>query len=210
MPDRRPVATSRLGRAVVAMVATVGSIACGGCQSSPDAGVLTATGMSPEPVVLDGAFSEAYFGDILRAETTIMLSDVPADALLDETVTEAQVVHIELLWVPKPGATPIDSSATNATIRYILIVDDEIGVYEGGGMVRPDGDGMDGDRVKVLVLDATLRLVDRTPGFRDLLTPARLKGTITADHDDKATRKLYFAISQYVTDALDRSIFVRR
>jgi hypothetical protein len=180
-----------------------------GCGHKGIAGHFQARGLGTDPVVLDSEYRIGYYAHGIGSETSFVCGDVSAKALLNGTVSEAQVLHVEVLWQPRPGTTPIDSTATNASIRYILITGGEVGVYEGGGFVMPSG--VLGDAViKIKIKQATLRLVESTPGFRDLLSPAILTGQLRAVHDRPNTRRLHYAISQYVTNALGRSTLVMR
>ena len=56
--------------------------------------------------------------------------------------------------------------------------------------------------------NSSVRLEESTSGFVDPLTPARIDGSFTAQHDPQLTRKIQLAISQYVTNAMGRSQFV--
>jgi hypothetical protein len=103
----------------------------------------------------------------------------------------------------------MDASATNAIIRHVVISSGEVGVYGGAGFALPKGDPGD-DTLKVSLRDATVRLLEATDGFADPLSPARVTGAFSAEHDPKLARKVHRAISQLVTNALGRSRFVRR
>ena len=136
-----------------------------------------------------------------------MLSSIPPEQLMKGDVRNAQILHIELLWEPKAGQTPMDSAATNASIRYVIISNGEMGIYGGAGFALPDGD-VTGTSVRVSLEDASLQLLEKTPGFHDLLGPAQLTGSFNATHDDVKTRQLNFATSQLVTNALGRTRYV--
>lgn len=195
----------------IVRTAGVAALLCAlvGCGQKGVIGEFEARGLGREPVLLASTFDTAFYAHGTGAETSFVCGNVSPEALLDGTADAAEVLHVEMLWQPKPGATPMDSTATNASIRYILIIDGEVGIYEGGGFVQPKG--ALGDEVLTITMrDATLRLVEATPGFRDLLSPATLQGELTARHDKSSTRRLHYAVSQYVTNALGRSILVRR
>ena len=117
-------------------------------------------------------------------------------------------MHLELLWVPRAGATPMDSSATNVTIRHIVMSGGEVGVYGGAGFAIPGSDP-GAARLRISVRDTTLRLLDSTDGFKDPLSPTRVVGSFTAKLDPVKSLKLRHAMSQLVTNALGRSTYVR-
>jgi hypothetical protein len=164
--------------------------------------------LSDDPVVLPARLTEAVYWDDPEGSTSFILSDIPVKRLAEGRPRRAQVLHVELLWLPKAGATPMDSTATNASIRYVLFSDDQVGVYGGAGFARPHG--APGDRsIRLAIDDASLTLLDSTPGFRDLLSPGRMTGTIHARLDPGTARRLHLLASQHVTDLLGRSRFIR-
>jgi hypothetical protein len=170
-------------------------------------GDLAVRSLRDDAVMLPGRFVEAVYWQSPESETSFLLSDVPLSRLAESRPAEAQVLHIELLWLPKAGATPMDSSATNVSIRHIIISRDEIGVYGGAGFAMPGGSPGD-DRLSLSIEDASLALLDATPGFVDLLSPGRLTGSVKAVRDPARARQLHLLVSQYVTNALGRTRFI--
>ena len=183
--------------------------ALAGCKAgTPTTASLVAESLGTSPVVLPCDYTTAFYGHNEATETTFFLTDVPADELLSGNVTRGSVVHLDLLWSPKAGMTPMDSSATNVSIRFVVFADGEVGVYGGAGFALPDGDA--GAATLGLELrDASLTLLDSTDGFVDLLSPARLTGQLTARLNENRTQQMRFAVSQLVTNALGHSHFVR-
>lgn len=140
------------------------------------------------------------------AATSVYLSDVPLETLLSDS-TPVQVVHLELLWRPIAGMTPMDSDATNVSIRHVLLVDGQVGIYGGAGFVRIRGEPGEG-RLRLSIQDATIGLLQSSEGFEDLLSPAQLEGDIVAVNDAAMAMRLRQAISQRVTDAFGVPRFV--
>lgn len=180
-----------------------------GCTAgrSPS-GMLRAESLSGDRVVLVGRYVTAVYADHQSTETSFFLSDVPLAQILSGEVSEGHVVHLDLLWVPQPGTTPMDSQATNASIRYIVIAGDEVGIYGGAGFAVPHGQ-IGQNSLSISLRDASLTLIDSTDGFHDLLSPARLSGSFTATLDVQQTRQIHHAVSQIVSNALGRTRFVR-
>jgi hypothetical protein len=182
--------------------------AAAGCSLWPwksrDASALETVSLGQTAVHLQGNYVTAYYWSDPQGLTSIFLSDAPLETLLDGTASQAQVVHVELLWVPKPGATPLDDSATNASIRHVVLAGGQLGVYSGGGFAMPQNT-IGGATLSLVVEDAVLRLDESTAGFNDLLSPARMTGKLTAKRDEQKVRQLQFAISQIVTNALGKS-----
>lgn len=172
-----------------------------GCAGPVRYGSLRAQSLGNDPVVLEGEYITAFYSDGNNVETSFILSDVGLDQLLSGEFRRGQVVRVDLLWMPKPGATPMDASATNASIQYIIVVDGELGVYAGAGFALPEGDA-NGQSISVRLRDASLKLLESTDGFVDLLSPATLTGSFTATHNDQRTRQLSSALRRLVNDGL--------
>jgi hypothetical protein len=182
--------------------------ALAGCSAGGPSGTLLAESLGTSPVVLPREYVTAFYAVRNATETSFFLADVTLEEILSGTVNRGNVVHIDLLWVPKAGSTPMDSSATNVSIRYVVFADGEVGVYGGAGFALPDGRA--GAATMGLELrDASLTLLDATDGFVDLLSPARLTGRVAARLNEKRTQQMQYAVSQMVTNALGHSRFVR-
>lgn len=169
-------------------------------------GKLRAESLGPDPIKLDAQCATAVYTEDSDGEASFFLTDMPIEDLLAGRPTEGQVLHIELLWESKPGETPVDRFATNISVRHVVLVDDQVGVYGGAGFARTGR--LSKKKVRVALQDSNLRLLESTAGFVDPLSPVRLLGTFTAKRDDLAARKLDRAISQYVTNSLGRTTFV--
>jgi hypothetical protein len=180
-----------------------------GCSGGSAAGSLRSESLGDDPIVLGAQYVVAVYAQDADGEASFFLADVPVDDLLAGTFEAGQVMHIELLWRPKAGATPMDSSATNASIRHIIMSGDEVGVYGGAGFAMPQGQPGE-KKMRISLRDATVRLLEATDGFADPLSPARVTGNFTAVLDPQTARKLHWAISQIVTNAFGRSRFVAR
>ncbi len=178
-----------------------------GCEGQPTLGNLKVHSLGDDPVRLDEAFTTSVYDHDQLGETSFWLSNVSLDELRAGRVNEGLVVHIELLWEPRAGSTPMDSAATNASIRYTIISNGEVGIYVGAGFARVNG-SLGAANVSISVLDATIELGDATSGFRDLLTPAELAGDFRAQLDRDRTKRIKAATSQFVTNAFGRTRFV--
>ncbi|UCD74446.1 MAG: hypothetical protein JSV91_11720 [Phycisphaerales bacterium] len=178
-----------------------------GCAWRGRTGSLRIRSLGEDPVTLAFRAVEACYAHDPAGGTSFWLTDVPAEDLRDGKVAYGQVVHVELLWLPKPGKTPMDRTATNASIRWVIASEGEVGVYGGAGFVMPHG-SPGADSLRLTIHEASLTLQEKTPGFCDLLTPAEMTGDFTVSLDPRRARKLRLTISQFVTDALGRSRFV--
>ena len=193
-PSGRRTSTWKTAAAVLmAFVAT-------SCAPQSPFGLVTVTSRTAQPVQLTGSFGfGAYTVD--PSKVSLILSTIPLETLASGDFEEAQVVHVQMLWKPRPGRTPVNSESTNLSIRYVVLVDGQVGVYGGGGFGWPRGTpGKTGFGLNIS--GSNLALLESTDGFRDLLTPARLSGQIGAPLDETVAIRMRDAVSQIVTDRL--------
>jgi len=202
-----PILLTGSRRILILSLLVMASFCLEGCAGRSVAGSLRAQSLGSKPVVLPGDYVAAFYWHDPNQGTSFMLSDVPIDDVLSGKVHQGQILHIELLWLPKPGETPMDSSAADASIRYVVIANGEVGVYGGAGFLMPGG-SLDGKTVSLALRDSSLQLVQSTPGFVDLLSPGQLIGNFTATKDEAKTRQLNYAVSQLVTNALGHTQYV--
>lgn len=189
------------------MVSILGCYLLSACTHMAVVGSLSVQSLGDSPVQLATDFTTSVFAHDPDADTSFWLSDVSVDDLLAGRVESGQIVHIDLLWVPKAGSTPMDNSATNASIRYIVISHGQVGLYVGAGFALPKND-LNADSVTIFLRDASLELIESTEGFIDLLTPAQLSGRFSAQRNSEQVRELQVSLSQFVTDALGKTRFV--
>ena len=199
----------RSGRTAVAGLLALALVTMTGCAFARGGGggALTVRSQGDEPVRLERRFETAAF-IVDDAETSIYLTDIPLDELRRGDAVDGVVIHIAVLWRPKPGRTPLTDAAINASVRYVVLSGGEVGVYGGGGFVRPQGRLAD-DRFAGGIRDGTLRLFEHSAGFNDVLGVAVLEGGFNAERDDRVARAIGLATSQIVTNRLERSLFVR-
>ena len=183
---------------IIAVLALSGAA---GCASGRVSGSLRAESLSDNRVYIEAVYETAVYADFNAIETSFFMTDIPMDDLLAGNVTTGMVVHFDLLWEPTAGKTPMDSSATNVTVRYIVFANGEMGIYGGAGFAMPKGKAGEGSMTLTL-RDASMMLLDSTDGFVDLLSPARLTGTLTAGFDEQRSRQMAHALNQIVTNAL--------
>ncbi len=197
-PSARRV--KRAARAcTVLLCATAAALIAGSCGTVGEVGTVELTSLGGttrtlRPVLGTGTYAQE------AAQSSFILSDVDFSQLESGTPVYGYVLHINLLWVPKAGRTAVDPTATNTSIRLVVIAGNELGVYGGGGFAWPDGELGEPEFTLELV-GSNMSLIACTPGFQDLMSPASLTGTLTATLDDAATRRMRRSASQYVTNA---------
>lgn len=133
----------------------------------------------------------------------IVLSDVPAEELLamsrdDLLRSSGSILHIHQFFTPVAGRTALDPTASNTTVRHVVLARGEVGVYGGGGLVLP-GSSPGSARFDFRVSDATMRLLESTPGFADRLGGSSLSGRASARRDDDRAAAIARLVHQAVT-----------
>jgi len=108
----------------------------------------------------------------------------------DWSAISGTLVHIHLFLDPKPGKTPIESTAASASIRYGIIAGGEIGIYDGAGFMltgsKPGKKSIGGT-----IRSAPLRLTRRTPKFIDLFEAAKIDIEFSAKLNDSTAPELH-------------------
>lgn len=179
-----------------------------GCSTSgPDGtgGSMVSRSLAQDAAMLDAEFRTGIYAHEPGGDTVFILSDIPLDALLEDGLDRGQLLVLDLLWPPRAGSTPISADATNTSVRHLVVVDGQAGTYAGAGFAMPSGTLGDG-AVSLDIWDSTVRLVGATEGFRDLLSPARLTGTVTATENEAAVRRIIAWLRVVSPPALDDGV----
>ena len=152
-----------------------------GC-ANPGGGRLSVRSLHEPVRILPGRFDTGFYRYDDRNQMTVVLFDGPPEA-------PRQAVTMRIFWNPRAGRTPIDRTATNATIHYVIFAGEEkrTGVYSGAGFVFPQNVGE--ERLTAGVWEANLRLRDASPGFEDLLGQALVEGEVRARLDEFAVEE---------------------
>ncbi|MDX2114708.1 MAG: hypothetical protein SFZ24_03685 [Planctomycetota bacterium] len=168
--------------ALLVPLLALGPASCGGSGSNwlrvqSDAALL-------EPTIQTAVYR---FSDENTAD--LYLSDLPEDVLLARLRAgpagpPASVVHIHMFLYPKAGRTPIDFTASNVSINYVVLTGSAVGVYGGGGFLLP-GAYLGESELTGEIQSATLRLTHAQPGFEDRLGLPELYSEVSARMDDQ-------------------------
>ena len=193
---------------MIATVATGWLLASAGCSITPG-GVVEIVGSGDTAVRLTSEFTTGTYA-IEPAQTTVVFSDIPYEELATGTAKNGRFLHIEVLWRPKAGRTPVEPSSTNLSIRFVVVSNGEVGVYIGGGFAWIDGGKPADEAIGLNITGASVSLVDKTPGFVDLLSPATLVGELGAQKNAENARATRRAASQFVTNRLGHVRWVSR
>ncbi|MFG0259397.1 MAG: hypothetical protein ACF8LK_03510 [Phycisphaerales bacterium JB041] len=127
-----------------------------------------------------------------RSTADIYLSDITirdlgqADSFDDLTGT---IVRVRMFVAPRPGKTPIEPTASTATVQAAIFAAGEVGIYGGGAFLLPSG--KPGDRsFGGSVRGGSVRLLSATPGFQDKLGAARFTAGVNAPNDEASAALL--------------------
>ncbi|GAB4382565.1 MAG: hypothetical protein Kow0022_00370 [Phycisphaerales bacterium] len=127
----------------------------------------------------------------------VILTDVPLDRLTDPSAPPptGSLVHVQFFIHPRPGRTPIESTACSATVQYLVLARGQVGVYAGAGFLLPDGSP--GDRFfGGSIASAWLRLTRATDQFVDQLGPSVGSISFVAKRDDQQVARLLAIINR--------------
>lgn len=204
----RGIALRAMGLAPAWAVALLvcGLALVGGCASPSSVVVRGQATASGGPVQLSGDFDSAWYRKVDDNAATFVLLDGSPSA-------PRQAAVVELFWRPRSGLTPVEPSATNMTVTYLIFAQrerelgraagdrGELGVYAGAGFLFPRS-ALGGRELVVGVWDATLRLETRSSGFVDLLGLASMTGSFTATRDDQRVGELLEQLSERTRERL--------
>jgi hypothetical protein len=141
----------------------------------------------------------AYFSDEPQS-ADIYLTDLTPSELepgVNPGTLTGNLIHIHQFLTPNAGKTPIASTASNVTIRYIVLSRGAIGVYGGGGFLQPKGSPGDqtfGGSMK----RATMKLLDANGQFHDPLGASTLSASFRAPLDPSLARLMAARVQDFV------------
>lgn len=147
---------------------------------------------SEQPHRLDPDLRTRIFDYENNNTADLVLSDLPLETLTDGDAWQyatGQVIHARMFVKPRPGRTPIETTACTVTIRYLVLAGDgEYGLYAGGGFLIPNG-APEGSKFSGEIYNATVRLVSATPGFKDLIGSGRLDIDFSTRRNAEAVKR---------------------
>ncbi len=140
--------------------------------------------------ILQPAYSAAVYRSVDENTLDVYLTDLPMERLIEAAegrlttpLPAGNITRVHLFLNPRAGYTPIDFTASNASITHIVVSGEVYGVYTGAGFVLPSttpGESTFSGKTS----GANLRLSATTPGFEDRLGPSEVTGRISAVRDD--------------------------
>jgi len=139
---------------------------------------------------------------------TIILSDLDAEDIRNGRFSSGSVLIIDMFLRPKAGATPIEGTATNATFRHVIFVNDDlVGIYGGGGFVyptsKPSADSFSGE-----IFNSTLQIIQKSDDFVDRLGSLEITGSVMATRKEEEVTEMAYQINTEVSRRLGQVYFV--
>ena len=125
----------------------------------------------------------------------VFLTDLLPEQIVPGSGAVGHIVHVHMFLKPSPGRTPIDRTATNATIRHLILTGNQTGMYAGGGFLLPRGRPSSG-HFGGSIRDASVVLLAGTDGFADLLGPSIGEVRFLARRDDALARRYQVALDR--------------
>jgi hypothetical protein len=190
---------------LVAFVAM--SLGCKAGSGARDTDLTIQSRANPEDIAA-GGFDRGVYSYDGPSSITVLLTDGPVDA-------PDRALIVRMFWMPRAAATPLDETATNATVQYIVFGDttDErgkrvVGIYSGGGFLYPENE-TDGNVLNANLWQATLTLADSSEGFEDTLGASILRGRFVAQRDDEGIVNAVRLVNIAVSESLGVPRFVR-
>lgn len=191
--------------AIALLVAAVGvSAGCDPRQSfvelpplQPVGGWAQLKSTDPNGMILDAKFDTAVYHENSDDSLTMLLID-------GEASRPNQAVMIHMFYLPLAGYTPLDATATNATVRYVVFAPEDgslVGIYSGAGFVHPKQTPGEAE-LEISAWDATLTLTDASIGFTDALGRTKMTGRFVMKNDSGATVEGMRLLSRQISSRL--------
>jgi hypothetical protein len=177
-----------------------------GCSAgnNPHDGDLTIQRRADPDDIAAGGFDRGIYSFDGPSVLTVLLTEGPAEK-------PRRALIVRMFWKPKAASTPLDETATNATVQYVVfggVGDEDVGIYSGGGFLYPETDP-GGAVLTANLWQATLSLADKSEGFEDVLGPSILRGRFNAQRDDEGMVDALRRVNIAVSEALGVPRFVR-
>ena len=132
----------------------------------------------------DDNTADIYLTDLSDADLTAFFAPNQ-----DWSTISGTLVQVHLFLDPKPGKTPIENTAASASIRYAIISNGVIGIYDGAGFMLP-GSKPGKDSIGGTIRAAPMRLTRSSPNFIDLFGPAMINIEFNAKLNDPMASEL--------------------
>jgi len=167
-----------------------------------EGGSLTVRSFNDTDDATRGSFQTGIYTTADQNSATMILFDGPAE-------NPKAAVTIRMFWNPHAGRTPIDATATNATVQYVIFDEagKEIAIYSGAGYFYPNNT-VGSDSFTGSLWQSSLRIADKSEGFEDKIGQARIDGKFTVTRDDLAVNPALHQLNVQIKERLGRTRMV--
>jgi len=169
---------------------------CGVRGSARMRSVTTGGELTPKLRVLAYRADDSQTADVYL--TDLAIADL--DPGVDPGSLTGSFIHVHLFLMPKAGKTPIESTASSVTIRYVVLSRGAIGVYGGGGFLLPSG-SPGSSTFGGSLSDATMKLINSNSEFHDPLGPSTLSISFRAPLDESLARRMAASLEDFLIKA---------
>jgi hypothetical protein len=170
-------------------------------------GQMEVVGINDSPARLSGDLKTAIYRYRDTNTATFVFSDLPLDDLKSGRFSDGRIICVDMTWRPKAGSTPVDRTATNCTVRHVILTGDAAGIYDGAGFLAPS-EKSGAQSFGGSISGAVLRLTKSTDGFHDVLGTAELNGSFNASRDDGAVDQVAVRLNTEVSRRLGSLFYV--
>ncbi len=198
----------RTRRLIILVACTLTALSCTGNQNLRDTELHIQSRAHPDAPTPAG-FDHGSYSVEGKSAITVLLTEGPPHA-------PRRALIVRMFWRPKAAATPLDETATNSTVQYIVFGESPdgpagkptVGVYSGGGFLYPENE-VGSQNLQANLWQATMSLADKNAGFHDTLGPSILTGRFSARRDDEGIVEAIRQVNIAVSEALGVPRFVR-
>ncbi len=166
-------------------------------------GSLSVTSITGDEEEIRGTFQSGIYTTSDKNTATMILYDGPPE-------NPVAAVTIRMFWNPNAGRTPIDATATNSTIQYILFGPEggkTVAIYSGAGYFYPNST-VGKATFTGSIWQSSLRISDMSEGFDDKIGLAQMEGKFTVTRDDLGIDGALHKLNVQVRERLGRTRLV--
>ena len=172
----------------------------GGCSSQT--GQLAVRSVDHPELAFSDQFTTAFYETTNKHDLHVILVEGDPDS-------PTRALHMRMVWQPVAGQTPLDSRATNVTLRFAVFDETGVGIYAGAGFLylrnKPGSSTLLAE-----LRDASMRLQDKSEGYEDKLDLAVASGLFSAERNPLRVQRVMKRVQAALADQLGHPRFVQR
>jgi hypothetical protein len=147
-----------------------------------------------QQTTLRPTFTAAIMQEIDENTRDIILTNLPIEQMRSATLDELLdmmgiVIHIHQFFEPKTGSTALDATASNVSVRMVILNGSGFGVYGGGGLFRISESLLSSSSFTGILRGGNVRPMHLDGSFQDVLGPASISGRFEVVTNDSLTQQ---------------------